>query len=76
MEESNSFCCPPGAEPFKEEDPNYKPKGSIETFHGVEAYVTVNDSVRADNQSDKRLCLIYIHDLFGLNSGNNNNIKY
>ncbi len=54
-------CCPPDSIPFLEEDPNYVPKGDMIDYDGVHAYCIGNGSK----------CLIFIHDIFGLNSGLN-----
>jgi dienelactone hydrolase len=54
-------CCPPGAIGFAREDPNYVPKGKMITYEGVTAYATGSGTK----------CLIFIHDIYGLNSGLN-----
>lgn len=54
-------CCPPDSIPFLEEDPNYVPQGEMINYNGVHAYCIGNG----------KKCLIFLHDIFGLNSGMN-----
>jgi len=54
-------CCPPGAKPFLKEDPNYAPKGQMITYDGVRAYHVGNG----------RIGFLFLHDIFGLESGLN-----
>jgi dienelactone hydrolase len=54
-------CCPKDAIPFKQEDPNYVPKGLMINYDGVSAYCVGSGSK----------CVMFLHDIFGLNSGMN-----
>jgi dienelactone hydrolase len=54
-------CCPQDAHEFLAEDPNYVPKGEMVKFDDVEAYIVGGGSV----------CMIFIHDIFGLPTGMN-----
>ncbi len=59
---SRSPCCPENSQPFLAEDPCYIPVGeNIKIDETINAYVVGKGPI----------CLILIHDLFGLNSGMN-----
>jgi dienelactone hydrolase len=61
LSDTPQSCCPPGAIPFAKEDPNYVPKGAMIKYDGVNAYCIGRGTK----------CLIFIHDIFGLDSGLN-----
>ena len=80
MINSSNSCCPPDAEPFKEEDPNYNPEGKMVDIQEtsdypqqIEAYITTNKLVNdcSVEFDQKNHCLIFIHDIFGLSTGMN-----
>ena len=54
-------CCPDNAHGFLVEDPSYQPLGKAIEFEGVNAYVVGSGST----------CIVFIHDIFGLDSGMN-----
>lgn len=58
-------CCPQDSLPFLAEDESYQPKGEVISNDEFSAYI-VNHEKR-----DRKKCLIFIHDIFGLHSGYN-----
>jgi dienelactone hydrolase len=54
-------CCPEDSEPFLAEDPSYTPAGSMIKIGAIDAYTVGAGST----------CILFIHDIFGLNSGLN-----
>src|ERR1700739_4591771 len=54
-------CCPPGAKPYLKEDPSYTPQGQMITY----------DDVRAYQIGSGKIGFIFLHDIFGLESGMN-----
>lgn len=59
-------CCPPGSIPFAKEDPNYTPLGRLIEYDKIG-----ETSLFAYVVGDGSKALIFIHDMFGLDSGLN-----
>lgn len=68
MMNSKNSCCPENSLPYLPEDPNYQNKGTV-----VKIPIEGQDqsqTITVYTVGKGRRCVVLIHDIFGLNTGN------